>query len=107
MDKGTRHSPRTGDNVCVPVDVRSSKGALLEAIERYIAAQCILPVPVARNAVLWPGMRQAIRRCLLGPGDGKLVRQLSSAQQAAHEDVSAYSLRFLSIAKDAYPPPRG
>ena len=45
---------------------------------------------------------------LLGPGDADAVRQeLATASQAAHEDVTAYSLRFMTSARDAYQPPRG
>ena len=33
--------------------------------------------------------------------------QLSMATQAAHEDEATYSLRFTTLARDAYPPPRG
>ena len=45
---------------------------------------------------------------LLGPGDADAVRQqLADAVQAAHKDVAAYSLRFVTLARDAYPPPKG
>ena len=87
---------------------RSSKGRLLETVEGHIATQAGLAPPIARAAVLWPALRDAVKLALLGPGDADAVRQeLASASQAAHEDVAAYSLRFMTTARDAYPPPRG
>ena len=94
--------------IIVTVAVRTSKARLLENIEAHVAAQAALAVPVLRNAVLWPTLRDAVKLALLGPGDADTVRQeLASATQAAHEDVAGYSLRFQMTASDAYPPPRG
>ena len=94
--------------IVVAVTVRTSKARLLEAIEGHVAAQAALAVPILRNAVPWAGLRDAIKLALLGPGDADTVRQeLASANQAAHEDVAGYSLRFVTMARDAYPPPRG
>ena len=94
--------------IVIPVVTRSSKGRLLETVEGHIATQAALAPPIARADVLWPALRDAVRLALLGPGDADAVRQeLASASQAAHEDVAAYSLRFVTTARDAYPPPRG
>ena len=94
--------------IVVAVAVRTSKARLLETIEGHVAAQAALAVPVLRNAVPWAGLCDAIKLALLGPGDADTVRQeLASANQAAHEDVAGYSLRFVTMARDAYPPPRG
>ena len=84
------------DDVCVEVAVRTSKFALLEYIEGYIAAQTALAAPVAQNAVAWPGLRDAVRLGLLGPGDADMVRQqVSGAQQTTHEDVTSTACDFL------------
>ena len=97
-----------GDNVTIEVSVRTTKATLLETIERHIAAQGALQPPVARGAVPWPGLRDAVKLALLGPGDADAVRQqLADAVQAAHEDEATYALRFATLARDAYPPPRG
>ena len=97
-----------GDNISIEVATRTSKAALLETIECYITAQAALVPPVLRGAVVWPGLRDAVRLSLLGPGDADLTRnQLSTATQAAHEDEATYALRFATLARDAYPPPRG
>ena len=94
--------------IIITVAVRTSKARLLEAIEAHVAAQAALAPPVLRNAVPWAGLRDVLKMALLGPGDADTVRQeLAAAQQAAHEDVSSYSLRFVTMARDAYPPPRG
>ena len=94
--------------IIITVAVRTSKARLLEAIEGHVAAQGALAVPVLRNAVPWAGLRDVIKLALLGPGDADTVRQeLATASQAAHEDVAGYSLRFITMARDAYPPPRG
>ena len=94
--------------IVMPVMTRSSKGRLLETVEGHIATQAGLAVPIARAAVPWPALQDAVRLALLGPGDADAIRQeLASASQAAHEDVAAYSLRFMTTARDAYPPLRG
>ena len=94
--------------IVITVVTRSSKGRLLETVEGHIATQAGLAVPIARATVPWPALQDAVRLALLGPGDADAVRQeLASVSQAAHEDVAAYSLRFITTARDAYPPPRG
>ena len=56
-----------GDGVAVEVATRTTKAALLEVIERYIAAQAALGVPAVRAAITWPGLRVAVRLALLRP----------------------------------------
>ena len=59
--------------IIMPVVTRTSKGRLLETIERHVAEQAALAVPVAREAVPWAGLRDAVRLALLGPGDADAV----------------------------------
>jgi hypothetical protein len=89
-------SHATNPAVTIDIVLRTTRGALADAIETYSVAN------PPRNAIQWIPLRQALEQALLGDGYDRVLRhEIMDKKQRPHETLTEYSEWFLKLAKDA------